>query len=413
MFRGKSGQLAWLGNFNTQFQGVPMVDPVEISSFNYSYNLNDYITKVDASRGSLTMEDTSQSPPFPPVLKSIISYDYDSLNQLTNSTDPLVTGDESFEYDILGNRLRSGNETVDSTFNQMNQLVRDKKFSYVYDKNGNLIEKTSLTTGAVTEYQWSYKNELLEVTKRGAALGGVEGAIESQVSYRYDAFGRRIRKNINGEITKYVYDQDNILLELDQWNNLKARYLHSGVDQIWRMERKDTPYYDESFQEQYFYFLRDRIGNITEVTNFVGDVVQRYVYDAFGKITIFDGDGNQITSSSGKYLENPFTFTGREYDAETGLYYYRARYYDPETGLFLSEDPAHFAGRDFNLYRYALNNPTTYSDPTGLLVEICQRPRDWLPPSLNFFPFTHTFLCVQGDSDRFPTCGGQSFFWES
>ena len=223
-------------------------------------------------------------------------------------------------------------------------------------------------------------------------------------------FGRRIRKNINGEITKYVYDRENMLLELDQWNNLKAKYLHSGVDQIWRMERKDTPYYDESFQEQYFYFLRDRIGNITEVTNFVGDVVQRYVYDVFGKITIFDGDGNQITASSEKYLENPFTFTGREYDRETGLYYYRARYYDPEVGLFLSEDPIHFAGKDFNLYRYALNNPTTYSDSTGLLVEVCQRPRDWLPTYLNFFPFTHTFLCVQGRSDRFPTCGGQSFF---
>ena len=144
---GKGGQLAWLGNFNTHFQGTPMVDPVEISSFNYSYNLNDYITKVDASRGLLTMEDASQSPPLPPVLKSIVSYEYDSLNQLISATDPLVIGDESFEYDILGNRLRSGDETVDSTFNQMNQLVRDKKFSYVYGKNGNLIEKTVFRQG--------------------------------------------------------------------------------------------------------------------------------------------------------------------------------------------------------------------------------------------------------------------------
>ena len=263
----------------------------------------------------------------------------------------------------------------------------------------------------MTEYQWSYKNQLREVIQRGpaASSGGVEGAIESQVSYRYDVFGRRIRKNINGEITKYVYDRENMLLELDQWNNLKAKYLHSGVDQIWRMERKDTPYYDESFQEQYFYFLRDRIGNITEVTNFVGDVVQRYVYDVFGKITIFDGDGNQITASSEKYLENPFTFTGREYDRETGLYYYRARYYNPETGRFLSADPIGFAALDFNLYRYVNNNPINIIDPFGLIALVCQRPVNF--PIFEYIPIpslgiVHSFLCVSDGAGSYTCAGG-------
>lgn len=62
-------------------------------------------------------------------------------------------------------------------------------------------------------------------------------------------------------------------------------------------------------------------------------------------------------------LPNPFQYTGRDYDSETGLRYYRARYYDPAIGRFISEDPAQ-AGDDF--YVYANDNPTNLVDPFGL-----------------------------------------------
>ncbi len=65
---------------------------------------------------------------------------------------------------------------------------------------------------------------------------------------------------------------------------------------------------------------------------------------------------------------DPYTYTGRDFDPETGLLHYRARYYDPTTGRFLGEDPIHFRGGDTNLYGYVLNNPTTFSDPSGLLA---------------------------------------------
>ena len=59
-------------------------------------------------------------------------------------------------------------------------------------------------------------------------------------------------------------------------------------------------------------------------------------------------------------------FTGREWDPETGLHYYRARYYDPKSGRFLSEDPIGFQG-GINFYAYVDNNPVNFFDPTGLL----------------------------------------------
>lgn len=58
-------------------------------------------------------------------------------------------------------------------------------------------------------------------------------------------------------------------------------------------------------------------------------------------------------------------FTGREYDAETGLYYYRARHYDPGTGRFIQSDPLGLAAGDVNLYAYTWNDPANWTDPSG------------------------------------------------
>ena len=60
-----------------------------------------------------------------------------------------------------------------------------------------------------------------------------------------------------------------------------------------------------------------------------------------------------------------YALTGREWDAETNLYYYRARYYDPSGGRFISEDPIRFQG-GINLYAYANDNPVRFLDPWGL-----------------------------------------------
>jgi RHS repeat-associated protein len=76
-----------------------------------------------------------------------------------------------------------------------------------------------------------------------------------------------------------------------------------------------------------------------------------------------DSYGN-LTASTGS-LVNSFRYTGREFDSEANLYYYRARYYDPNAGRFLNEDPIRFFG-GVQFYRYALNAPTKHRDPTGL-----------------------------------------------
>jgi len=89
----------------------------------------------------------------------------------------------------------------------------------------------------------------------------------------------------------------------------------------------------------------------------MGHKVQQYDYDSFGNI-----------KSTPFWIKQPYTFTGREFDYETGLYYYRARYYDPQVGRFITRDPIGFVG-GINQYVYTRNNPINLIDPWGLWSE--------------------------------------------
>ncbi len=95
------------------------------------------------------------------------------------------------------------------------------------------------------------------------------------------------------------------------------------------------------------------------LTDSSGTIANSYVYDAYGRtLTVFES------------APQPFTYTGRERDAESGLYYYRARYYDPQTGRFLSEDPIGFDAGDQNLYRYVQGDPVNLTDPDGQIANV-------------------------------------------
>jgi RHS repeat-associated protein len=92
---------------------------------------------------------------------------------------------------------------------------------------------------------------------------------------------------------------------------------------------------------------------VVALTDDESDTVQVYEYDVYGRPGATDASH-----------PNRIMFTGREYDKETGLYYYRARYYNPQIGRFLQTDPIGY-GEGMNWYRYCGNNPSNYFDPSG------------------------------------------------
>ena len=167
----------------------------------------------------------------------------------------------------------------------------------------------------------------------------------STSTYLYDGLGRRMEKNVDGAITRYLYDNEDILLELDGSNNILAQYTHGpGIDEPLIMERDGQSYY----------YHTDGLGSVVAMTDASGAVVQTYRYDAFGGIVKQDGE-----------VLNPYTYTARELDAESGNYYYRARYYNAYTGRFFSEDPLVQGS-----YVYTGNSPITFIDPTGYGIDI-------------------------------------------
>ena len=316
----------------------------EVSSFDYSYDRNDNVTEFKISRGDLS---------------DALSYTYDKINQLI-----AIDGSEdtSYVYDSVGNRLRQGDESSDSTFNDNNQLLRDKILAYTYDDNGNLTKTVNLLTGEITEYTWDDENRLTKVLKKQNEMSSPH----TLVSYLYDALGRRVQKEVNGEIVNYVYDGNHIRLELSEHSEVLAQYTHSDrLDEVLLMEREKSPYANKTYPVQEFAYHRDRLGNITEITDFAGKVVQRYSYGTFGEIKVYDDTGTPITHTSPKYLKSPYGFGGAMYEPSTGLYHHRRRDRDPSTNRWLSPDPIGFGGGDSNLYGYVFNNPINLTDPTG------------------------------------------------
>jgi RHS repeat-associated protein len=179
-----------------------------------------------------------------------------------------------------------------------------------------------------------------------------------------------------------MYYGANSIEEVDQNGNLLARYTQgAGIDEALAELRSGTVSYYE----------QDGLGSVTSLSSGTGALANTYVYDGFGNLTASTGN-----------LTNPFQYTGRDYDPETGLRYYRARYYDPSTGRFLSEDPIGFDG-DGNLYAYAGDNPASWIDPDGLRrAQVCHRPLD--VPILGHI-FNHTFIQFLNDNGTIDSYG--------
>jgi uncharacterized protein RhaS with RHS repeats len=132
------------------------------------------------------------------------------------------------------------------------------------------------------------------------------------ITYTYDPAGRRIKKNVVGSyIVKYVYDGGHVIAEYDD-SSLLRKYIYGA--------RVDEPVcmIDVADNNAAYYYHFDGLGSVVALSNSNGDSCQSYEYSAYG----------QVAASDPNFLANPYMFTGRRFDIETGLYYYRARYYN-------------------------------------------------------------------------------------
>ncbi len=176
--------------------------------------------------------------------------------------------------------------------------------------------------------------------------------------YEYDALGRRSRiitaatNDNDAADIGIVNDGPDRYLDLSGPATIAKRFIHgAGVDEPYEMQAFDSA----GLLTGRFTYHTDHLGSVRFMTDQAGNITNEYDYDSYGRVT-----GEVET------VEQPFGFTGRDYDEAVNLYQYRARAYDPETGRFIQEDPIHFSAGDLNIYRYVHNNPLNYTDPSGL-----------------------------------------------
>jgi RHS repeat-associated protein len=267
------------------------------------------------------------------------TFGYDNADQLLSGT---VTNSEAlvntfaYGYDLAGNRLseQTGVATNTATYNALNQT-----------------STTASRSGASRTNEWDGEDRLTAVN-----------AGNQRTEFNYDGLGRlagiRLLTNgIQASWRQFVWCDNQICQERDVTGAVTKRFFAQGVK------------LETGVSAGSYYYTRDHLGSIRELTDGSGNVRVRYAYDPVGRRTQLTGD-----------VEADFGFAGMFWSSEAGLAIARFRAYDPGLGRWLSRDPLRKAEEKEgpNLYAYVANNPVNAVDPLGLKTGCCSDAKYWL-----------------------------------
>ena len=152
------------------------------------------------------------------------------------------------------------------------------------------------------------------------------------MEFTYGADGIRTSKKSNNVTTTYTLDGNRILRETDGTKTLTYFY---GLNGVVGFRYNSTDYY----------YVKNVQGDVLAIYDANGNLVVKYVYDAWGKVlSVKDAYGTEISDATHVGFINPFRYRSYYYDVETGLYYLQSRYYDPDVGRFINSDALEYLG---------------------------------------------------------------------
>ena len=282
-------------------------------------------------------------------------YQYDTVGNLVR-TDDQTNGSRDYTYDALGRITQSADEhyrydpahnLIDGSRIGGNRLTQYQGSNYRYDPLGNLIEKQQ-HDGEIQYYRYNADNQLTEAEIHKPGESPV------QYRYRYDPIGRRIAKvHPDGNEIQYLWDGSRLLQEYRKDRTYTYVYTE---DRNYEPLTQITTYNGSDKAREILYYHNDQIGIPREMTDGEGNIVWRGDYSGWGKLT----QEERLKSD----VYQPIRLQNQHYDEETGLHYNFFRYYDPEIGRFTQQDPIGLEGGS-NFYQFS-TNIQNMMDPWGL-----------------------------------------------
>lgn len=288
-------------------------------------------------------------------------FTHDSIGNLVS----VRYGDNNFEMrtpNAVGNLFRTPSNK-DRTYGPAGQLLAihgdNGTIHYQYDLEGNLIRKTGVKD-QIWRYEWNGSGMLKKIILPDG----------SDITFEYDALGRRTKKTVNQRVTSWIWDGDNPLHEWEQStksasigptmltdNPTALSRNHVGMTPTtWVFEPNSFSPIGKLTGDEYFSIISDYLGTANKMFDKHGEQVWSANISIWGELRELRGEKNNC----------PFRWPGQYEDSETGLYYNRFRYYDPEMGHYISQDPIRLHG-GMEMYAYPLDPLIAY-DPLGLIL---------------------------------------------
>ena len=308
--------------------GVP--DNRKVGTYTWSYDKNNNKT-----------DETISGPSNPMSAFGFASSVYDSEDRLTawNRIDGNLN--QNWNLSLVGNwnSIDTNGRVEARTFGPSHEILTTGTTAPTHDAQGSLTND-----GNGLELFWDLENQLSHTTRTLPDLS------TETTTFSYDALGRRVGK----DSTVFINSAEQVVAEYAAAADLSApneMYVYGSY--------VDEPIFKTGTGGNLFY-SRNSQYSVVALSDDSGSVVERYAYTAYGEIQILDGTGSAVIESSA--FANRVTFTGREFDSETGMYFFRSRYMSPKLGQFVSRDAIGYAD-GMSLYdgHFAPN----FNDSTG------------------------------------------------
>ncbi|MEC1180006.1 RHS repeat-associated core domain-containing protein [Metasolibacillus meyeri] len=281
------------------------------------------------------------------------TYGYDEFSNLVSSS-----REHRFDFlyrsvDEVGNLYETQDKT-DRVYGAGSRLLETREAKFAYDEEGNLIQKVE-SNGDTWHYAYFGNGMMSKVIRPD----------NTEVTFKYDALGRRIEKCSDEKTMRFVWEGNTILHEYftqndsDKFENLVKNFKQTDADIA---DNLVTWVFNDGFVPSakitsagHYSIISDYLGTPVEAYDEEGKKIWSVEFDIYGRVKEFTGEQDFI----------PFRYQGQYEDVEIGLYYNRFRYYDPGQGNYTQIDPIGLAGGNPTLYGY-VSNPNIYIDIFGL-----------------------------------------------